>query len=104
MKAVVIHKYGGPNELKWEDFKDPELGPGEVLVKTAAASMNPVDYKMRSGEAKERFPVEFPGILGRDVSGIVAAVGDGVTNFAIGDRVFALARQTYAELVVIKAE
>ena len=103
MKAVVLHKYGGPNELRWEDFKDPELGPDEVLVKVAAASINPVDYKMRSGEAKERFPVEFPGILGRDVSGTVAAVGEDVTSFAEGDRVFATARQTYAQLVAVKA-
>ena len=103
MKAVVIHAYGGPDELKWEDFKDPEVGEGEVLVKTSAASINPVDYKMRSGAAKERFPVEFPGILGRDVSGTVAAVGEGVAGFAEGDRVFALAKQTYAELVAVNA-
>ena len=104
MKAVVIHKYGGPNELKWEEFPDAAAGAGEVLVKTAAASVNPVDYKMRSGAARERFPVEFPGVLGRDVSGTVAAVGEGVTNFAEGDRVFAMAHNTYAELVVVKAE
>ncbi len=104
MKAVVIHKYGGPDELKWEDFEDPVAGPGEVLVRVAATSVNPVDYKMRSGEAKERFPVEFPGILGRDVSGTVAAVGEGVTAFTEGDRVFALAKQTYAELVAVKAD
>ena len=103
MKAVVLHKYGGPEELTWEDFKDPVVNEGEVLVRTAAASVNPVDYKMRSGEAKERFPVEFPGILGRDLSGTVAAVGKGVTEFAEGDRVFALAKQTYAELVVVPA-
>jgi NADPH:quinone reductase-like Zn-dependent oxidoreductase len=102
MKAVVIHGYGGPNELTWEDFADPVAGSGEVLVKTAAASINPVDYKMRSGAAKERFPVEFPGVLGRDVSGTVAAMGEGVTQFAEGDRVFALALHTYAELVVVK--
>ncbi len=104
MKAVVIHKYGGPDELKWEEFQAPTAAAGEVLVKTAAASINPVDYKMRSGEAKERFPLEFPGILGRDVSGTVISVGDGVTNFTEGDRVFALATRTYAEQVVVKAE
>ena len=104
MKAVVIHKYGGPSELKWEEFADPAVGAGEVLVKTAAASINPVDYKMRSGEAQALFPVEFPAVLGRDVSGTVAAVGEGVTNFAEGDRVFALAKQTYAEHVVVKAD
>jgi NADPH:quinone reductase-like Zn-dependent oxidoreductase len=104
MKAVVLHEYGGPDKLKWEDMPDPVPGDGEVLVRVAATSVNPVDYKMRSGEAKERFPVQFPGILGRDVSGTVRSVGGGVTNFAPGDRVMALASATYAELVVVKAE
>lgn len=103
MKAVVLHKYGGPDELKWEDVADVTAGPGEVLVRVAAASINPVDYKMRSGEAKAIFPVEFPAVLGRDVSGTVAAVGEDLTEFAEGDRVFALANQTYAELVAVKA-
>ena len=103
MKAVVIHKYGSPGELKFEEMPDPIAGPGEVLVRVAAASINPVDWKMRSGEAKERFPVEFPGILGRDVSGTVRWVGEGVTGFEPGDKVFALAKETYAELCVVKA-
>lgn len=103
MKAVVLHEYGGPNKLKLEDWVDPVAGEGEVLVRVAATSVNPVDYKMRSGEAKELFPVEFPGILGWDVSGVVRAVGPGVSGFEPGDRVFALARQTYAELCVVKA-
>ena len=103
MKAIVLHKYGGPENLKYEDFEDPKPGPGEVLVRVAAASINPVDWKMRSGEAKSHFPVDFPGILGRDVSGIVREVGEGVTNFEPGDKVFALANKTYAELCVVKA-
>ncbi len=104
MKAVVLHEYGGPNKLVYEDFPDPVAGKGQVLVRVAAASVNPVDYKMRSGEAKERFPVEFPGILGRDVSGLVREVGEGVSGFAPGDKVMALAKQTYAELVVVDAK
>jgi len=103
MKAVVLHEYGGPEKLKLEDVDDPKVGEGEVLVRVTAASVNPIDYKMRSGAAKERFPVEFPGILGRDVSGIVREVGPRVTGFAPGDRVMALAWKTYAELVVVKA-
>ncbi len=103
MKAVVLHKYGGPAELKYEDMPDPVAGEGEVLVRVAGTSVNPVDYKMRSGEAKERFPVEFPGVLGRDVAGVVRAVGSGVTEFQPGDHVFALANHTYAELCVVKA-
>jgi NADPH:quinone reductase-like Zn-dependent oxidoreductase len=103
MKAIVLHEYGGPEKLKYEEFEDPKPGPGEVLVRVAAASINPVDWKMRSGEARARFPVEFPGILGRDVSGIVRELGEGVTGFEPGDKVFALASKTYAELCVVKA-
>ena len=103
MKAVVLHEYGGPGELKYEEVEDPVAGPGEVLVRVASASINPVDWKMRSGEAKSLFPVQFPGILGRDVSGIVRSVGEGVTAFAPGDRVFALVWKTYADLCVVKA-
>lgn len=103
MKAVILHEYGGPDKLKLEEVDDPKPGAGEVLVRVAAASINPVDWKMRSGAAKERFPVQFPGILGRDLSGIVRAVGDKVTDFVPGDKVMALAHHTYAELVVVKA-
>jgi NADPH:quinone reductase-like Zn-dependent oxidoreductase len=105
MKAIVLHEYGGPEKLKYEDFPDPIPGEGEVLVRLAATSVNPVDIKMRSGEAKERFPVQFPGILGRDVAGIVRALGPKVDGmgFAPGDKVIAFASATYAELVVVKA-
>ncbi len=103
MKAAVLHEYGGPSKLKYEDFPDPQPGAGEVLVSVKAASLNPVDWKMRSGAAKERFPVNFPGILGRDVAGLVRSVGEGVEDFKEGDRVFALAHSTYAELCVVKA-
>jgi NADPH:quinone reductase-like Zn-dependent oxidoreductase len=103
MKAVVLHEYGPPSKLKYEDFPDPKPGPGEVLITVRALSINPIDLKMRSGAAKERFPVTFPGILGRDVAGIVRELGEGVKDFAVGDRVFALADATYAELCVIKA-
>ncbi len=103
MNAVVLQEYGGPDKLKYEHVPDPKAGPGEVLVRTAATSVNPIDWKMRSGEVKDRFPVEFPGILGRDLSGIVLALGEGVTGFQIGDRVMAMTMHTYAEQVVVKA-
>ncbi len=103
MKAVVLHEYGGPNKLKWEDFEDPKPGENDLLIRLSATSVNPVDYKMRSGEAKERFPVEFPGILGRDIAGIVREVGAKVTGFEPGDKVMALGKQAYAELVVVPA-
>ena len=103
MKAAVLHEYGTPSKLNYEDYPDPQPGPGEVRVRVLAASVNPVDWKMRSGEAKERFPVQFPGILGRDAAGIVETLGEGVTGFAEGDKVFALTRHTYAELCVVNA-
>jgi NADPH:quinone reductase-like Zn-dependent oxidoreductase len=102
MKAVVLHQYGGPSELKLEDWPDPTPGEGEVLVRVAAASINPIDWKIRSGAAQHLFPVTFPTILGRDLSGTVRAVGPGVTGFAPGDKVFAMAWQTYAELAIVK--
>ena len=89
--------------MKWEEMPDPVAGEGEVLVRLSATSVNPVDYKMRSGAAKERFPVEFPGILGRDLSGVVREIGPKVTGFAAGDRVMGLGTKAYAELVVMKA-
>jgi len=103
MKAVVLHEYGPPSNLKYEDVPDPKPGPDEVLVRVHAASLNPIDWKIRSGAAKARFPIEFPYILGRDVAGIVQEVGADVLGFKEGDPVFALAWHTYAELCVAKA-
>lgn len=103
MKAIVLHEYGGANKLKYEDVPDPKPGEGEVLVRLAATSVNPVDYKLRSGMLQAYMPLELPAILGRDVSGVVRELGPGVTGFAEGDRVLALGDKTYAELVVVKA-
>jgi NADPH:quinone reductase-like Zn-dependent oxidoreductase len=104
MKAVVLHEYGGPSNLKYEDVDDPVAGEGQVLVRVTASSVNPIDYKIRSGAMKEYMPMELPAILGRDISGIVREVGAGVTGFARGDRVMALGDKAYAELAVVKAE
>jgi NADPH:quinone reductase-like Zn-dependent oxidoreductase len=103
MKAVVLHEYGGPEKLKYEEMPDPVPGEGQVLVRLSATSVNPVDYKMRSGEASASFPVQFPGILGRDIAGVVRSLGPGVTGFVPGDKVIALGSNTYAELVVVNA-
>lgn len=103
MKAVRLYEYGPPKNLKYEEnVPDPKINGDEVLVAAAATSINPVDWKMRSGAARERFPVIFPAILGWDVSGLVRAVGDNVRGVAVGDRVMALTTGTYAELVVVK--
>jgi NADPH:quinone reductase-like Zn-dependent oxidoreductase len=103
MKAVVIHAYGGPEQLKFEERPEPTVGPGDVLVRVAATSVNPFDLKIRSGAMKDFFPLAFPTILGVDVSGIVEAVGPGEGTFAPGDKVFANAMQTYASLCLVKA-
>ena len=103
MKAVVLHEYGPTSKLIYEDFDDPVPAPGEVLVRVHAVSVNPIDWKMRSGAAKDRFPLTLPAILGRDVAGVVAKLGDGVEGFKVGDRVFAVSNATYAEFCVVKA-
>jgi NADPH:quinone reductase-like Zn-dependent oxidoreductase len=104
MKAVLLHEYGGPDRLRYEDTDVPDFGDNEVLVRMRATSLNPVDWKVRSGAARERFPVEFPGILGRDLAGEVEAWGSNVTGFTKGMRVMALANGTYAEFAVAKAD
>jgi NADPH:quinone reductase-like Zn-dependent oxidoreductase len=104
MKAVVLHEYGPPKNLKYEDFEDPKLGEGEVLVRVHAIGVNPIDWKTRSGAMKEQFGVDFPAILGYDLAGVVSEVAEGVTDFAPGDRVFARTGNAYAELAVVKAE
>src|SRR5712664_3557646 len=89
MKAVVLHEYGGPDKLKYEDVPDPVAQEGQVIVRAAATSVNPIDYKMRSGAMKAFFPLE---------------LGPGVSGFKPGDKVMALASQTYAEATVVAAK
>jgi len=102
MKAVVLREYGGPEKLRFEDnVPEPQIGGGTVLIEVAAASVNPIDWKMRSGTRQKDFPLSFPAILGRDVSGVVRAVGANVKHFKPGDRVLALSNATYAELVAV---
>jgi NADPH:quinone reductase-like Zn-dependent oxidoreductase len=102
MKAVVLHEYGGPEKLKYEEVADPVAGEGQVLVRVAATSVNPIDYKLRSGIFKDFMPLTFPAILGNDFSGIVRSVGAGVSGFAVGDKVMGMADSSDAELVVAK--
>jgi NADPH:quinone reductase-like Zn-dependent oxidoreductase len=104
MKAVLLYEYGPPENLHYEETDDPDYGDNEVLVRVRATSVNPVDYKIRSGSAKARMPLEFPAILGRDLAGEVVAAGRDVTGFPRGMRVMALANGTYAELAVAKAD
>jgi NADPH:quinone reductase-like Zn-dependent oxidoreductase len=103
MKAIVVHQYGGPEVLKFEDYPDPVPGPGEVLVRVAATSVNPIDYKRRAGLTKDFYPMHFPGLIGVDMAGTVVTIGPGVDGFSVGDQVFAMADNTYAQLCVVKA-
>jgi NADPH:quinone reductase-like Zn-dependent oxidoreductase len=102
MKAVVLHEYGGPEKLKFEDnVPEPQVSGDTVLIAAAATSVNPIDWKLRSGARQKDSPLSFPAILGRDVSGVVRAVGANVKHFKPGDRVLALTNRTYAELVAV---
>src|SRR5580698_2082289 len=103
MKAIVVHQYGGPEVLKFEDYRDPVPGPGEVLVRVAAAGVNPIDYKRRAGLTKDFYPMHFPSLIGIDVAGTVSQLGPEVEGFSVGDPVFAMADNTYAELCVVNA-
>jgi NADPH:quinone reductase-like Zn-dependent oxidoreductase len=103
MKAVVLTAYGDVDKLELRDMPDPHAGPGAIVVRMAGASVNPLDWKMRRGAGKDRFPLQFPAILGRDVSGEVVEVGKDVTTFAVGDRVLGIVQGAYAELTVAPA-
>src|SRR6202166_1276308 len=103
MKAIVVHQYGGPEVLKFEEYPDPVAGPGEVLVRVAATSVNPIDYKRRAGLTKDFYPIQFPGLIGVDIAGTVVKIGPGVEGFSPGEQVFGMAADTYAELCVVKA-
>ena len=103
MKAIRFHEYGGPEVLRYEDAPEPVLARDAVLVQAEATSVNPHDWKSRSGALQAVFPLDFPHIPGFDVSGIVRALGEDVQGFRIGERVIAMAEATYAELVAVPA-
>ncbi|MCL1127962.1 NADP-dependent oxidoreductase [Shewanella surugensis] len=106
MKAIIINKYGATSELVMANINRPQPGRGQVLIKTKAISINPIDYKTRQGSGIAfLLKDKFPKILGWDVAGIVDVVGLGVTNFSKGDCVFGMLRfpdesACYAEYVV----
>jgi len=105
MKAAIIERHGGPEVLKYGEMPDPVAAPGQVVVDIAAASVNGADWKVRDGKSGQLS--RFPYILGRDFSGVVSAVGEGVTDLRIGDEVFAVCdvgqEGAYAEKIAIKA-
>ena len=86
MQAIVFDQFGGPDVLQSRDIDTPEAGPGQVLVRVHATSVNPVDTKIR--QHGDQYGIEPPVVLGYDVAGTVEAVGDGVDDLAVGDEVF----------------
>ncbi len=104
MKAVQLHAYGDVDQLFYEEVEKPEPARGEVLVKVAATSINPVDWKIRRGDLQARRPLKLPVILGRDVAGTVVALGSGATGFQTGERVMGLVNRSYAEFLVASPE
>jgi NADPH:quinone reductase-like Zn-dependent oxidoreductase len=104
MKAAFIERYGGPAELRYDDLPDPVAGPGEVVIDVHAASINAADWKVRAGQYQQ---AKFPLILGRDFSGVISAVGEGVTDLKVGDAVFGVCEAgqegAYAEKIAVKA-
>lgn len=100
MKAVVIHKHGGPEQLSYEELDTPTLGPGEALIEVKSVGVNFIDVYYRTG----LYPAEPPLVLGMEAAGIVAAVGPGGTAVSAGDRVaYAMTRGSYAEYAIVPA-
>jgi NADPH:quinone reductase-like Zn-dependent oxidoreductase len=105
MKAAFFMEHGGPEAMRYGDVPDPVAGPGQVLIDVHAASVNGADWKVRAGKYA---PItDVPYIPGRDFSGVVSALGDGVKDFAIGDAVFGVCdvgqEAAYAEKIAIRA-
>lgn len=109
MKAIIFNEFGPSSVLKVAELPNPQVSPGEILIRLSHTSVNPVDWKIRLGYLKDMLPHSFPIIPGWDASGQVVALGEGVTDFAIGDAVYAYARLpvvqngTYAELIALPA-
>lgn len=110
MRAVVLDKFGGPEVLRLGMIERPRAAPGNIVVRTAYAGVNPADWKAREGWLARYFDYRFPFVVGFDAAGIVAEVGEGVNEFAIGDRVVTASNQgigergSYADYVASAAE
>ena len=107
MQAVRIHNYGGPDTLVFEEAPRPVAKDGEVLIHVHATTVNPFDCAVRAGYMAGWYTYGFPLVLGLDASGVVEEVGEGVTDFAPGDQVFARADPglggAYAEYITVSA-
>ncbi len=102
MKAVQFTRYGDPDVLTVAEVDEPHAGPGQVRIRVKAASVNAMDWKIRSGRTADAAAPAEPVILGFDAAGYVDEIGDGVTGVAVGDEVFGLADRGQAEFAVLK--
>jgi NADPH:quinone reductase-like Zn-dependent oxidoreductase len=106
MKAIVLHEYGGPETLRYEDAPRPDPKDDEVLIRVIAASVNPVDVAIRSGKYAEYFHTTLPLIPGMDAAGVVEKAGSKITKLKVGDPVYAFftlrEEGGYAEFAVAK--
>ena len=104
MKAAYFERHGGPEVIRFGDLPDPAAGPGEIVVDIHAASVNGADCKVLSGRYSQ--VAAFPYVLGRDFSGVVAVLGEGVDGFAPSDPVFGVCdvgqEGAYAEKIAMK--
>ncbi|WP_030599236.1 NADP-dependent oxidoreductase [Streptomyces fulvoviolaceus] len=104
MRAVVMEKFGAPSVLVPAELPVPEPGPGQVRVRVAAAGVNPIDARIRSGSMKHMFPTPLPAVLGMDIAGTVDALGSGVTDWSVGQEVLGWAEGGgYAEYALATA-
>jgi NADPH:quinone reductase-like Zn-dependent oxidoreductase len=94
VKAVRYHSYGDSDVLVYEEADRPVAAPGQVVVRVAGTSFNPVDVAIRAGFLQQVFPVAFPHIPNFDVAGVVAEVGEGVSGWSVGDAVVAVLPMT----------
>jgi NADPH:quinone reductase-like Zn-dependent oxidoreductase len=101
MKALIFDRYGGPEVLRIADAPEPHPGPGQVRIRTHAASVNPFDAMQRAGFLAEMFAVTFPVIVGADGAGVIDEVGDGVHGVAVGDEVFGIGNSVAAEYAIL---
>lgn len=105
MKAFMIERYGDRTGVRAGEMPEPEVGAGDVLVRIHAASVNPLDLRLRDGAFKAFLPYRLPLILGNDFAGVVVRTGSAVTRFAVGDEVYARPDKdrigTFAEFIAV---
>lgn len=104
MKAIIINAFGDVDKLQLVEVKRPDYKADQILIKVMAAGINPVDAKIRSGKHISCSSLQLPAILGKDVSGVIEAVGENVKEFKVGDPVFGCINNTYAAYVAANPE